>query len=882
MCGVDCPKSRRHVPDIPPALAGGRKVALVGKTVLIVDDDLLFRAAMGDGLRAAGYAVAVAADGLEALQRVREAPPDFILLDLIMPKLDGFRVCKMLKGHPQHRSIPVIVLSGLSKEGLTNLTDLGAEVAIAKRDAGATLTEIVKTLHLLGSARLKPLPLVESARDLAERRIVSELLAERQHTQTLLATLGEGVVELDEGGRVVYVNPAALDLVDRTEDAILGAPGSDLFGAAHVAALQHTLREIQTGSQGPTVRLELPRGRKTIGITLTALRRPDGPPGAVFVLRDLTDLTRRTRSLEALAAVGRHILGQLELAAVLREIVARTGELLETDRVALFRVERAGDQLRLRCTEALGLSERYAHDIYLAPGEGVVGRGVQERQPVWSSDLLHDPLIPLSDSLRVRVEEEGIGAVLAAPVLLPEEVFGALTVYRPVGHRFPPEEVEFVTSLAGCAALAIENARLYAETRKAYEDLRAAQDQLVHIEKFRALGEMAGGVAHDFNNLLSVILGRAQLLRMKTADPELRRDLQVIEGAAQDGAATVRRLLGFARARPEAQYAPVALATLLEEVLEVTRPRWKDAAQARGAPIEALLALEPVPPVLGDAAELREALLNLIFNAVDAMPQGGRLTLGARLVPPPAAGGPGTRTRGSLAGAPGEPTECVEVFVRDTGVGMTEEVRARAFEPFFTTKGAKGSGLGLAMIYGIVARHGGEALLDSHEGTGTTVTLRLPATAQVAEDPQGAVRPPAARASRLVVVDDDERVKGALAELLCSQGHRVQAFTDPREALVHLAQEPADVLFTDLGMPGMLGWEVARRARELWPDLPVVLVTGWGDQIDPEQVGQLHVTAVVKKPFRAEEVLRLVAELMPAPPEAQPGPRDETPEVLPG
>ncbi len=411
-----------------------------------------------------------------------------------------------------------------------------------------------------------------------------------------------------------------------------------------------------------------------------------------------------------------------------------------------------------------------------------------------------------------------------------------------------------------------ENARLYADVRKAYEQLQATQEQLLQGEKLKALGEMAAGVAHDFNNLLAVILAQAQLLGVQGADPQLQKRLRVIERAALDGAETVRRILGFARVLPDAQYVPVDLSTLLPEVLEVTRPRWKDEAQGRGAAIAAGLALEPVPPVRGNPAELREVLVNLIFNAVDAMPQGGNLTLGTRrLWRSTAPGALGPRQE-ILTGAGHQTQEVVEVFVRDTGVGMPEEVRRRAFDPFFTTKGVKGSGLGLSVVYGTIARHGGEVLLESQEGSGTTVTFRLPASAEAPPKVERAAGFPAARPGRIVVVDDEEVLGDLLADILRLQGHQVDIFTDPGQALEHLARESADLLFTDLGMPEMSGWDVARKARGLRPDLPVILVTGWGEQVDPARVRESRVNAVAAKPYQLAHILQVVAEVLPVTP----------------
>ena len=270
------------------------------RTVLVVDDDPFFQRTLADGLRGAGYQVSVAANGLEAIESVRQSPPDFILLDLIMPKLDGIRVCKMLKRHPQHRRIPVIILTGAIREGLKVLDDIGADATLAKREAATTLPEILKTLQFLEASPQQQRPPEEAAAGLTERRIVSELLAERRHTQTLLDTLGEGVVELDDAGQVVYVNTAGQAILGRIEDEILGCPGVDLLGPTNAPALRQALGTVQAEAEGHTARLNLVHGQKTIGVTLTALRVPGGAPGALIVLRDLTDLTRRARSLQAL------------------------------------------------------------------------------------------------------------------------------------------------------------------------------------------------------------------------------------------------------------------------------------------------------------------------------------------------------------------------------------------------------------------------------------------------------------------------------------------------------------------------------------------------------------------------------------------------------
>jgi signal transduction histidine kinase/ActR/RegA family two-component response regulator len=477
------------------------------------------------------------------------------------------------------------------------------------------------------------------------------------------------------------------------------------------------------------------------------------------------------------------------------------------------------------------------------------------RIPMWTADLTVDPRFRESPGALELVEAEGIRAVMAAPIVLGEETWGILKIYFRQAYSFSPEEVRFAEAVAQQAAIAIGNAKLYADLRAAYAKLEAAQEQAVQTAKLGALGQMAGGVAHDFNNLLAAILGRAELLQRRATDPFIVQGLKVIQGAALDGAETVRRILGFARAKGEEHMEPIELGPLLEQVVDIARPRWKDEAQARGAFISVTLALETMPPVRGNAAELREVFLNLLLNAVDAMPRGGTVTLGVR----------------PLAGRNGDGRaldDAVECFVRDTGVGMSEDVRRRAFDPFFTTKGARGTGLGLSVVYGIVSRHGGRVRIDSRENAGTTVTLQLPVFRGPAVAPPREPEAAEMGSARILIVDDEEELANMLADIFRLDGKHVpEVITNPREALDRLAADPPDILFTDLGMPILSGWELAAQARMLHPGLPVVLVTGWGHQLDPARVRESGVVGVVAKPYRIADIRRAVTQALAAVPQ---------------
>jgi CheY-like chemotaxis protein len=342
-------------------------------------------------------------------------------------------------------------------------------------------------------------------------------------------------------------------------------------------------------------------------------------------------------------------------------------------------------------------------------------------------------------------------------------------------------------------------------------------------------------VAHDFNNMLAVILGRAELLLARTADPYLQRGLQDIRRASTDGAATVRRIQNFTGTRRSRAPGSAALGEVVRDVVQLTRVRWKDEAQRRGVPYEVVVHGD-APAVAGHADELREVFTNLLNNALDAMPTGGRCTF-----------------RLAVAGA----TATVEV--EDTGVGMPPDVRARMFEPFFTTKGPQGSGLGLAVTWGIVSSCGGTITAESEPGKGTRLVVTLP----IPDALPGAAPADGTRAAgavaRILVVDDEASVRDVLCDMLAEDGHDVKQAESGIEALDLFARERFDLVITDLSMPGMSGWDVAAALQRARPGAAVGLVTGWGEQVDPHQAARHHVKFVLAKPFLLQDVTTAVS-----------------------
>jgi signal transduction histidine kinase/ActR/RegA family two-component response regulator len=394
------------------------------------------------------------------------------------------------------------------------------------------------------------------------------------------------------------------------------------------------------------------------------------------------------------------------------------------------------------------------------------------------------------------------------------------------------------------AELQIEQARSHVQELNHYiKDQERIQAQFLQVEKLSALGQLASGVAHDFNNSLASILGRAELMMKHTDDPRMRRGLEIIVKSAKDGAKTVRRIQDFARQRNAHDFELVSVDQVLLDVSEITRPRWKNDTAAENLQISLELKNHSGACVSGDVSELRDVLVNMVFNAVHAMPGGGHLTLAAETVD-------------------GQ----VVLSVTDTGTGMTPEVRSRVFDPFFTTKGVEGMGLGLSVAYGVIVRHQGTIEVESEVGTGTTFRIKLPAVmagAVIKSSKSETTMTPLRRPKlvKILVVDDEEEVNTLLRDILEDAGCETVTASRGREALKLFQEGNFDGVFTDIGMPGMSGWELARAIRELDTEVPLAIITGWGDAVSVEERESVNVEWVLSKPFSMAGIVEIVQEI---------------------
>src|SRR5690349_5079763 len=864
--------------------------------VLVVDDDAGVRRFLTTVLGAAGFVVTATGAGAEGL-RLAADRPDLIVLDVELPDLSGREICRRLKAEPDTAAIPVLMLSGV-------FTDVADRSQALEDGSDAYLIKPVTSRELVAMARA----LLRTAR--AERR--------SEHHQRAADELRRRVAQSKAMVDVARSITTSLDVqrvLDRIVDeacALLGAPrvgiavleGTEPGPSIRFRAVRglspdfaQRLRPL-TWRDGTTPRAILERrpvwtadilNDPTIDLTAPTreiieaegyravlsvpLLAGERAIGAIVVYRDPVgsfsdddidimqmfaaqaavalenaDLYRRAseraEKLTTLSALTRLITG----AAASREVfsaVAQAAVRLLSARASYVWVDDPANAL-LRIEGSVSVDSLLAQTIsklrIIPHGQGLTGTVFATRTPVFVRDLRSEPRW----LNRALVDDGHVRGYAGIPLVAGEGVVvGVLSLLFDERGEFTDEEKELARLLADQAAIAIVQAQLYGEAerrrRQAEEmatNLERSQAQLVKTERLRALGEMAAGVAHDFNNLLSVILGRAELMLRRVREPTTVRDLEAVRRAAQDGADTVRRIQEFTRTRRTRSFERVDLAEITREVVELTRPRWELEAQSRGVRYE--FTVDGVaPPVAGRPEELREVLANLITNAVDAMPDGGRCTV----------------TIGGDA-------EWAVVSVRDTGVGMEEDMRRRVFEPFFTSKGPRGTGLGLAVSWGIVTRHGGMIEVHSVPGKGSTFVVRLPIPVALPDPVTGVTLPPPLRAARVLIIEDEPEVQAVLADILRDAGYLVSVAKDGGDGLGRCEHEPIDIVLTDISMPGLSGWDVAARVRERFPLTPIGFVTGWGDQLDPDRLTRTGVSFVIAKPFQTLDVLRHVAEAL--------------------
>ena len=561
-------------------------------------------------------------------------------------------------------------------------------------------------------------------------------------------------------------------------------------------------------------------------------------------------LQARLEHLNLLQQITRAIGERQDLASIFQVVIRTLEDQLHIDFGCVCTYDPTANRLTVTRvgvrSEPLATELALAEQAHIDIDENGLSRCMQGR-------LSYEPdILEVRFPFPQRLARGGLRALVAAPLLVESKVFGVLIAARREAGSFSSDECEFLRQLSEHVALAAHQSQLYGALQNAYEDLRQTQQAVMQQERLRALGQMASGIAHDINNAISPVALYTDSLLEK--EPNLsaqgRSQLETIQRAIHDVAATVARLRQFYRqGEPQLTLTGVQLNELVGQVVDLTRARWSDMPQQRGIVIELRTELAHDPPVvMGIESEIREALTNLIFNAVDAMPEGGTLIL---------------RTR--VFGDVSEPLRQVTVEVSDTGIGMDEEARRRCLEPFFTTKGERGTGLGLAMVYGMVRRHGAEIEIESALRQGTTIRLSFGVPTSAAAAP---AQPSAAHVIpaplRILVVDDDPLLLKSLRDTLEGDAHTIVAANSGQQGIdlfrAALNDKQAfDVVMTDLGMPHVDGRQVAAIVKAASPSTPVILLTGWGHRLKTEGDFPAHVDILLSKPPKLRELREALA-----------------------
>ncbi len=752
--------------------------------ILVVEDNRDTSVLLRELLEGEGYQVESEATGEAALAALERAPDvDLIVLDLMLPGMSGYEVIERLRGRPEVASTPILVLSALSSPSarIRGLRD-GADDYMTKP--------------------FLPEELLARTRTLVTARLLGRRTAEIQ----ALEKIAEAALTVD--------NPEAL--LDKMVEVVVGVFDAD---AAAIFLFDEARGELRgrasAGLDGDLRRVSTPASAGVAALALSTLAPVLIPEHASTDPRVTSPAIRAGGFRSLMVApliVGGTPIGVLEVARRTRPADPRLERLLRivADRIAVT-IKHA--RLQAETSELA--------DVVRRIGEGVVVTDGEDRV-VFANRAFAEMVGLTAEALRGRRWTEMLAtsqdvAALTAQMRSPSWQGEVLLITR----AGDPRPVVVTLSTATTADGEVQRIGVFRDVSREHE----LRFRLIREQKFRTLGSLATEM------LLERLAANEPIER-----DELSHALLVINQGASDSVETVRRLQDYSRPARVRGPEGVQLRDVLEQLLALTRPQWDNEAARRGIRYEIDLKAEPTPLILAVASEIREALLNILENALVAMPAGGRLSLHVR--------GDG---------------EHAIVSIADTGRGMSPEVQRLAFEPFFTTRASEGgSGLGLSLAQEIVHRYRGTITVVSREGAGTTFTLSFPALS--AEGARAPAFLPTLEPMRILAVEDEPEVLDVIRAMLTAGGHTVITAASAREALELFAREAIDVVITDLGMPGMTGIALAAELKSQRP-VPVVLLTGWADELDG--TGAPHVDVLLAKPVTRERLLGGLARAVP-------------------
>ena len=834
-------------------------------TILVVDDNASNRKLIEGHLEAAGYSAMTADGGAQAIELFAAAPADLILLDILMPGMDGFETCRRIRQLRRGDTTPIVFLTALDE----------AEAQAKAQEAGADdfLTKPVRGLELL--LRVRSLLRIRQLQDEIERknaalRVSAEARADRseQRYRTLFAASNDAILVHEPSGRILETNVRAAEFLGRDCDELRGMFLADLHtpeafanARAASAALESTGREV----------FEIEFRRKddtTFPAEVSATRFDlDGVSAVQGIVRDITERKQAERRLAETRAREQAATDLLRLVSRAQEsfISGRNPRLVFDDMLAplleltsseygfigeVLHDDDDSPYVKIHALTNIAWNEetRRLYDQNAAEGlefrnlKSLFGAVMTSGDAVISNDRESDPR-----SGGIPPGHPPLERFLGLPFFKGDVMVGmAGLANRPGGYD--PDVVDYLEPFSATCAGIIEAYRSDQRREESERSLRETEEQLRQAQKLEALGALAGGVAHDFNNLLTSILSFSRfVLDDLPAGHPGREDLSEVLRAGDSAVQLTSQLLSFARRRP--------VEPRIVDVRETVGTAQKMLRRTVGENIEFVVLLSDEKlPVMIDPGALDQIIFNLCVNARDAMPGGGTLTLEVA-----------ARTVDSSGSLP--PGDYVAFTVRDTGTGIPADVAEHIFEPFFTTKGEKGTGLGLATCHGIVKQALGDITLRTEVGEGTAFTVLLP---RAEGSPDSKSKAPASGpilrgVGLALLVEDQPPILKAMSRAFVGAGFRVLEARTAEEALASLKEldAPLNLLVSDVVLPGQSGVWLMEQARETRPGLPVLLTSGYMGDEGPRP-GTNEATAFLPKPFTPRQLLAKALGLVTA------------------
>ena len=771
------------------------------KKILLVDNDPIMLRMMAGLLEKKGHRAATAEDGLKALDMLMEYTPDVIIVDLVMPNIDGKMLCRIIRNIPRLKDAYLIILSAIAAEEKINIAQLGVNECIAKGPFNETAKHVLDILNqpdLSSSKRLTEE--VYGIDNVYPRSITEELLSVKRHFEMLLETINEGILEVNATGRIVYANSTALTLIAVSEEDLLGTHFLDLFdqdGRGRVADLM-----ANDGSRPSDISRDKAVCLNQHQILLDLLPLEAGGDAALIVLSDLSEQKKTESALRKTNKLLQNILDNSLCISI-----------VSTDR----------DQNILFWNKG-------AENIFGYTSEEVVGRR--------KIDILY----PEDEARRVtqEIRPSVINKKKAGSYEIKEITKDGRTLWMHLNLSPRFDDDGHVVGLLGIG-------EDISERKLAEQALRESEIKLARSRKMESLGLMAGGIAHDLNNILSGIVSYPDIILMDLSqDDPLRTHIETIKDAGLRAADVVADLLTIARGvatRKEVLNLNDVIADYLSSVEHVMTEKLKPS-------IIYTKRLEPgLLNISGSASHIKKILLNLVVNASEACREDGTVTVATtnRYLDEPLKGYEDIR-RG----------EYVLLTVEDDGIGISPDHIERIFEPFYTKKalGKSGTGLGLAVVWNIVQDHEGYINVKSgREGTLFEIFFPVSRGEAAAENERTSVEDYVGHGESILVVDDEENQRKIACELLTRIGYRVEAVSSGEAAVEFLKHHSVDLIVLDMIMlDGMNGRQTYEAVIKMKPQQKAIVISGFAETDDVKAVQRLGAGQYIKKPYTLEKI----------------------------